>query len=163
MGKDLLNTTKNSVSKLITMDSLNIECYRKYPERKLSTESGTITLRFTKGKNLVSADSNGKISFFIYFQFFFFIFFFNNFFFLLLQGLSDPYVKIEFQKQTWKSKIQKKTLNPVWNETCKLKAKDVNQRHSIDVYIYDHDLVGKKFYLFYLFVFFKFFIFNGKK
>ena len=57
MGKDFIGS-KNPINKIVP-ENFSVDCYRKYVERKLSTESGTITLRFIKAKNLVSADSNG--------------------------------------------------------------------------------------------------------
>lgn len=40
----------------------------------------------------------------------------------LLQGKSDPYCFVSFDKQRLKSKMVKKTLNPVWDETFAIRV-----------------------------------------
>lgn len=55
--------------------------------------AGMIAITLVSGQNLMSADAN---------------------------GLSDPYVKLRLGAQEVKSKIVKKSLNPVWNEKLML-------------------------------------------
>lgn len=43
-----------------------------------------------------------------------------------LNGLSDPYVKVQVGKQRFKTKVVKKCLNPVWGEDFCFKVDDLN-------------------------------------
>ncbi|KAG9145376.1 hypothetical protein Leryth_008298 [Lithospermum erythrorhizon] len=69
-------------------------------------------------------------------------------------GLSDPYVKLSLSEDTLPSEetsIQKKTLNPVWNESFMLIVKDPQSQFlNINVYDWDkgkrHDKLGMQIY-----------------
>lgn len=64
------------------------------PQGDLITNEGDLTIHVKNAENLISSDSN---------------------------GFSDPYVKFYLNDEEdafFKSKTKKKTLNPVWNETC---------------------------------------------
>ncbi|KAF2358527.1 C2 domain [Trinorchestia longiramus] len=68
-------------------------------------------------------------------------------------GTSDPYVKVYFlpdKKKKYETKVQKKTLNPVFNETFTYKASFselISKTIMLCVYDYDrlskHDLIGE--------------------
>jgi hypothetical protein len=55
-------------------------------------------------------------------------------------GVSDPYVRITFEQQKKQTKVIKKTLAPVWNETFEFEITDPASTASFE--IYDHDLIG---------------------
>ncbi|ETO06659.1 calcium lipid binding protein, partial [Reticulomyxa filosa] len=54
-------------------------------------------------------------------------------------GKSDPYVKLSLGKSKEKTKVQLKTLNPVWNETFKFEVKDP-VRDSLVIKVRDYDM-----------------------
>jgi len=53
-----------------------------------------------------------------------------------LNGFSDPYVKFNLNGVKAKSKVQYKTLNPIWNETFTFHASDKDVIH---IEIWDED------------------------
>ncbi|GKV18839.1 hypothetical protein SLEP1_g29167 [Rubroshorea leprosula] len=62
-------------------------------------------------------------------------------------GLSDPYVRLQLGKQKFKTKVEKKTLNPSWGEEFSFKVDDMNDELVIcildeDKYFSD-DFVGQ--------------------
>jgi len=67
-----------------------------------------------------------------------------------LNGLSDPFVVVQTEdplnpkkpKKLWKSKIEKKTLNPSWKLEQYLLQLDFHK--DIVFIVYDHDLIGRK-------------------
>jgi len=84
--------------------------------------TGTAVIQILAGRNLVSRDSN---------------------------GLSDPYCIVSFVdhqgsvvgKQTKKTKVKSKTLNPKWEETIELSIETAASY--LEVSIMDEDKVGK--------------------
>ncbi|KAL9227019.1 hypothetical protein vseg_002766 [Gypsophila vaccaria] len=50
---------------------------------------------------------------------------------------SDPYVIVRLGKQKLKTRIIRKSLNPVWNEDLTLCVVDENE--PVKIYVYDHD------------------------
>ncbi|KAL1832325.1 hypothetical protein ACET3Z_001976 [Daucus carota] len=56
-------------------------------------------------------------------------------------GFSDPYVKVKIGKQKFKSKVVKKTLNPMWCEEFSLKVEDL--KDVLKVYVLDEDKFRK--------------------
>ena len=71
----------------------------------------TIKVVLVEGRNLPSADPNGK---------------------------SDPYVRLEFGGQKKKSKTVKKTLNPVFNETFEFEV-GKSSDNTLRLLVYDWD------------------------
>ena len=62
-------------------------------------------------------------------------------------GKSDPYCVVEVEGHKHKTKILKKTLNPVWKETFKFKVKDTGSRVVVTCFDWDfadeHDFMGQ--------------------
>lgn len=56
------------------------------------------------------------------------------------KGSSDPFVTLSVHGQKAKSKVQKKTLAPQWNETFDLNVDDTSA--VLHVQVYDYDLIG---------------------
>jgi hypothetical protein len=56
-------------------------------------------------------------------------------------GLSDPYCVICLNSQKCKTKIKKKTLNPVFNETFTFN--NVRESDTLTIEVYDQDIMGK--------------------
>lgn len=54
-----------------------------------------------------------------------------------LNGLSDPYVKIQLGKQKFRSKVVKKSLNPQWGEEFGFRVDDLNEE--LLVFVLDED------------------------
>jgi hypothetical protein len=84
--------------------------------RKLSDPLSVGNLKITvlEGKDLPAADSN---------------------------GFSDPFVKVSVMKESWKTRVVKRTLNPVWNESQEFK--DVHISTEVSFQVYDDDLLRK--------------------
>lgn len=63
-----------------------------------------------------------------------------------LNGLSDPYVKVQLGKQKFRTKVVKKTLNPYWGEEFSLRVEDLNEELLISVLdedkYFNDDFVG---------------------
>uniref|UniRef100_A0A7S3DCA9 Ras GTPase-activating protein n=1 Tax=Palpitomonas bilix TaxID=652834 RepID=A0A7S3DCA9_9EUKA len=64
-------------------------------------------------------------------------------------GFSDPYVKVKIKNgrdtiQTDKTSVQKRTLNPVWNQSYEF---EVLSADVLQVHVYDHDVVGSDDFL----------------
>ncbi|CAB4275582.1 unnamed protein product [Prunus armeniaca] len=63
-----------------------------------------------------------------------------------LNGLSDPYVKVQLGKQKFRTKVVKKTLNPYWGEEFALRVEDLNEELLISVLdedkYFNDDFVG---------------------
>ncbi len=61
-------------------------------------------------------------------------------------GTSDPYCQIKVEKQSFKTEIVKKSLNPVWNETFDFSARSTTKALIFEVFDYDmigsHDFLG---------------------
>jgi Ca2+-dependent lipid-binding protein len=61
-------------------------------------------------------------------------------------GTSDPYCQVKVEKQSFKTEIVKKSLNPVWNETFDFSARVTTKVLIFEVYDYDmigsHDFLG---------------------
>ena len=55
-------------------------------------------------------------------------------------GASDPYVLLVYAKQTAKTKVVRRTLNPIWNETLQLNVDDLSE--PILLYVKDKDRIG---------------------
>lgn len=64
-----------------------------------------------------------------------------------INGLSDPYVKLQLGKQRHKTKAVKKTLNPSWGEEFSFKVEDLNEELLITVLdedkYFNDDFVGQ--------------------
>ena len=56
-------------------------------------------------------------------------------------GKSDPYVKLSHNEQNYKSKTQKKTLSPIWNE--KFTFKELKDEENLKIEVFDHDFGSK--------------------
>ena len=54
-------------------------------------------------------------------------------------GKSDPFVKIKFKGQDFKSKKIRNCLNPEWNFSIDLVIESLNEKSDIDIEIYDDD------------------------
>lgn len=54
-----------------------------------------------------------------------------------LNGLSDPYVKLQLGKQKFRTKVVKKTLNPQWGEEFGFRVDDLNDE--LVLYVLDED------------------------
>lgn len=54
-----------------------------------------------------------------------------------LNGLSDPYVKVQLGRQKFKTKVVKKSLNPQWDEEFGFRVDDLNEE--LVVYVLDED------------------------
>lgn len=78
-----------------------------------------IYVTLVEGKNLPSADPNGK---------------------------SDPYLRLEYGGQKKKSKIVKKTLNPVFNEEFTFEV-GKSSDYNLYVEVYDYDVLVSDDYL----------------
>lgn len=50
-----------------------------------------------------------------------------------LNGLSDPYVKLQLGKHRAKTKVVKKNLNPVWDEEFSFRVGDLNEELTVCV------------------------------
>jgi len=87
---------------------------------KVVIPKGTVSIKLYKAKKLVALDHNGK---------------------------SDPYVFIEYQAKTWKSKVLRATLFPEWDETCTFEFEFLHQKSVIPIKLFDHDRVGKHDFL----------------
>lgn len=61
-------------------------------------------------------------------------------------GLSDPYLKLWCGYFKYKTKIIKKTLNPVWGQTVEIPSKDAKGK-SMEIECWDWDLVGGDDYM----------------
>ncbi|KAE8686358.1 C2 and GRAM domain-containing protein [Hibiscus syriacus] len=63
-----------------------------------------------------------------------------------INGFSDPYVKLQLGKQRYKTKVVKKTLNPIWGEEFSFKVEDLNEELLISVLdedkYFNDDFVG---------------------
>lgn len=79
---------------------------------------GQLNFILHSGTNLVAADSN---------------------------GLSDPFVEIKVGKQTLKSTVQRRTLDPVWGETLEFDVWSVLDK--VQITVYDWDIVGSNDFL----------------
>ena len=58
-------------------------------------------------------------------------------------GKSDPFVKIKFQNQEFKSKTLMNTLNPEWNFTANIEITS-NENSNLTFEIYDEDKLKKR-------------------
>merc|ERR1712013_480399 len=54
-------------------------------------------------------------------------------------GKSDPFVKIRFKGQEFKSKKKRNNLNPEWNFSTDLVIQSLNEKSDIDIEIFDDD------------------------
>ena len=63
-----------------------------------------------------------------------------------LGGTSDPYAVLSLGNSKFKTKIIKKTLNPVWNAEAKFEVHDL-ERESLHVAVFDYDLASKDDFL----------------
>ncbi|KAJ1980045.1 Tricalbin-2, partial [Dimargaris cristalligena] len=78
----------------------------------LLMEPGTLAVRLIRAEDLTAVDSN---------------------------GLSDPYVRVKFGgKGVYKSKVQKKTLNPTWDEDFKVQLSGT-EADVLNILIKDHN------------------------
>eukprot|EP01102_Stenamoeba_stenopodia_P013519 TRINITY_DN439_c0_g1_i1.p1 TRINITY_DN439_c0_g1~~TRINITY_DN439_c0_g1_i1.p1 ORF type:complete len:781 (+),score=191.31 TRINITY_DN439_c0_g1_i1:58-2400(+) len=77
--------------------------------------NGSLFVKVINARNLASKDSN---------------------------GLSDPYVKLEFNGQKQKSKIKKKTLNPFYNEDFEFAIPQGSGAKILQVTVWDWDFTG---------------------
>lgn len=85
----------------------------KLDKQELIDNQGTLSINILEAENVEAADRSGK---------------------------SDPYCEVRLNKhKVFKTEIQKKTLNPVWNETCHVdllnKARDV-----VELNVFDWDI-----------------------
>ncbi|KAK3234805.1 hypothetical protein CYMTET_54957 [Cymbomonas tetramitiformis] len=55
-------------------------------------------------------------------------------------GQSDPYAVLKVGTSAWKSNVKLFTLDPVWNETCRLYVRDIDSQ--LRIQLYDQDLIG---------------------
>merc|ERR1711892_1369837 len=60
-------------------------------------------------------------------------------------GKSDPFVKIKFNDQEYKSKKVRNCLNPEWNFSANLAVKSSNEKDDIVMEIYDDDFGSENF------------------
>merc|ERR1711892_465470 len=60
-------------------------------------------------------------------------------------GKSDPFVKIKFNDQEYKSKKVRNCLNPEWNFSANLAVKSSNEKDDIVIEIYDDDFGSENF------------------
>lgn len=64
-----------------------------------------------------------------------------------LNGLSDPYVKIQLGKQRAKTKVVKKNLSPVWDEDFSFRVGDLSEELTVSVLdedkIFNDDFLGQ--------------------
>ncbi|KAF6153823.1 hypothetical protein GIB67_001056 [Kingdonia uniflora] len=64
-----------------------------------------------------------------------------------LNGLSDPYVRLQLGKQRMKTKVVKKNLNPWWGEEFSLRVGDLSEELMVTVMdedkYFNHDFVGQ--------------------
>lgn len=64
-----------------------------------------------------------------------------------LNGLSDPYVKLQLGKQKFRTKVMKKTLTPSWGEEFSFRVDDLNEELVISVLdedkYFNDDFVGQ--------------------
>ncbi|KAJ3043986.1 hypothetical protein HDV00_003513 [Rhizophlyctis rosea] len=60
-------------------------------------------------------------------------------------GTSDPYVDIKLGDQSFRTSVQTKTLNPVWNATFDFVVTPVLFDASIQLTVWDKDILGKDF------------------
>jgi len=81
----------------------------------------TITIYSAKGKDLIAKDSNGK----------------SDPFFVFSQSQTGGVKKL------FKTKVQKKTLNPSWDYSDKPVHFEAMFGGSINIQLYDYDLFGK--------------------
>jgi Ca2+-dependent lipid-binding protein len=58
-------------------------------------------------------------------------------------GLSDPYCVINVLGEEFKTKIKKKNLNPVWDETFSISPVSPDVKGEIEVTLFDYDRIGK--------------------
>ncbi len=77
----------------------------------------------------------------------------NAFSFTIIQA--DPFFVIEFAAHTlYSSKVEMKTRNPAWNESCKILISHTERNYSVIIKVYDWDKAssnGTFLYSFYLF------------
>ncbi|CCH61412.1 hypothetical protein TBLA_0E03580 [Henningerozyma blattae CBS 6284] len=120
----ILSLTGSGSAKLMVQISWFPVSASKLPQSDLITNSGDLTINVLNAENLISADSN---------------------------GFSDPYLKFylnEGENNFFKTSTQKKTLNPVWNESTQIQINNrVNDYLNIKVWDWDaantNDLIGK--------------------
>ena len=87
--------------------------------------SSELRIKLISCSNVISADANGK---------------------------SDPFVRFSLGSKKYKSKVVKKSLNPVFNEEFKLPLDSSSS--ILEISVFDWDLVGEDFlYFFYFFNF----------
>eukprot|EP01087_Luapelamoeba_hula_P024591 TRINITY_DN9425_c0_g1_i1.p1 TRINITY_DN9425_c0_g1~~TRINITY_DN9425_c0_g1_i1.p1 ORF type:complete len:130 (-),score=16.91 TRINITY_DN9425_c0_g1_i1:35-424(-) len=55
-------------------------------------------------------------------------------------GKSDPYVKLYLDKQKSKTRIQKKTLSPLWRHQCQFSNVQLDSK--LRLVVWDHDLIS---------------------
>ncbi|KAL0534460.1 hypothetical protein IC582_028751 [Cucumis melo] len=64
-----------------------------------------------------------------------------------LNGLSDPYVRLQLGKQRFRTKVVKKTLNPTWGEEFSFRVDDLDEELMISVLdedkYFNDDFVGQ--------------------
>ncbi|KAH3901441.1 tricalbin SCDLUD_002935 [Saccharomycodes ludwigii] len=120
----ILNLTGPNTSKLMVQVQWFPVLASKLPQSDLITNSGDLKITVKSANNLLSADSNGK---------------------------SDPYIKFYMNDESssfFKSKTEKKTLDPTWNEVVTVQVNNrVNDYLRIIVMDWDvgskNDLIGQ--------------------
>jgi len=96
---------------------LNQEHLQRQPHLIEKVDKGQVIIKVKQARNLIAGDK---------------------------KGTSDPFVMIHFQGQKWKSQKIKKTVDPVWNETCTLDLTNIDQSTIIPIEVFDKDLLKKE-------------------
>lgn len=93
------------------------------------TEVGVITLTLHEAKDLKAADRNGKPP---------------SATFADLKGYSDPYIKIHREnKLIYKTKVIKKTRNPIWEESFQLPPLRSGEPMELRLHVKDYNTFGE--------------------
>lgn len=116
--KSLVNSSSHSLSSNISGSHGNSSASRSNSRQEFSSENSfSIKLTFIEAKDLVAADRN---------------------------GYSDPYVKLlssSSKKLLFKTKVQKKTRNPYWDESFLLKDLNPNEDKEFSLVIKDYNFL----------------------
>lgn len=87
-----------------------------------------LQIKAIRGVNLAAKDDNGSLNYNI-------LYFEHG---LSYAGLSDPYLKISVGTVKVKTKVCKRTLNPMWNQTLLLDV-PVHAKPHVEISCYDWD------------------------